>query len=106
MTAFALAESEREELRMMPDWLPYQGCQETKILKQCFIWTQEECEVMAMAVSQSCVKMYDSQYRQHHTGNLDFWKDKIKDCTLKDIRAKLKGRIVDSMTCRNKGVYP
>ncbi|MBX2995536.1 MAG: hypothetical protein KF681_11965 [Bdellovibrionaceae bacterium] len=104
--SFALIESEREELRQIPDWMPYQGCQETKLLKQCFKWTQEECEIMTERVSQSCLNMHDSQFRDPRTGNLDFWKDKIKDCTIRDVRAKMRGRIVDSMICRNKGVYP
>lgn len=105
-SAHALIESEREELRQMPDWMPYQGCQETKLLKQCFKWTQEECEIMTASVSQSCLNMYDAQFRDPRTGNLDSWKDKIKDCTIRDVRAKMRGRIVDSMVCRNKGVYP
>jgi len=103
--AWALLEIEREQLRALPDWFPYVSCQEGKGLKQCFVWTRDECEAMTAQVMQSCLNMYDTQFRRADTGSLEEWRERIIACTVNDIRAKLRTRKVDSMMCRNKGMY-
>ena len=102
--AYALTEGERDHLRMLPEWLPYMACQETKMLKQCFVWTTEECELSTGNSAQSCLNQHRSEWMRPGILTLDDWKQKISDCVVRDIKAKLKTRTVASMLCQNKGV--
>lgn len=101
--AHALTEKEKDKLRMMSEWIPYSSCQETRYLKQCFLWSTEECEGMTEKSSLSCLNQYQSQWSNPMTASLDRWQDKIVDCVQRDIRVKLKGREISSVQCKNKG---
>lgn len=102
--SLATTERERDELRMLPEWFPYVSCQEDKMLRQCYRWTTAECEGTVENSSNSCLNQHRSEWMRPGNGTYDLWSRKIVDCVIRDIKAKLKGREVESILCQNKGV--
>jgi hypothetical protein len=104
LPVLSMNEGERDQLRLIPEWLPYVGCQDTKMLKQCFVWTTDECEMSVSKTANSCLNQYKSEWMNPISGSLDYWREKISDCVIRDIKTKNKNRIVESILCQNKGV--
>lgn len=103
LPAMALTEKERDHLRMLSEWLPYVSCQQGKFMKDCYLWSEEECAGSIAASSTSCLNMYQSQLFSPVTMSVDRWQDKLVDCVQRDIKAKLKGRSIISISCKNRG---
>jgi hypothetical protein len=104
--AFAMSEAERDQLRGLPDWMPYISCQDTKMLRQCFMWTQEDCELSVQTSAQSCLNLYKKDWSPPISQSLDEWQRRIMDCVVRDTKNHYKNLIVESMACQNRGIKP
>lgn len=49
------------------------------------------------------MNLHRSQWMKNDSSSFDFWIEKTALCVKRDIEAKMKGRRVDSIQCRNKG---
>ena len=105
-TAFAMSEAERDQLRGLPDWMPYVSCQETKMLRQCFMWTQEDCELAIQNSAQSCLSLNKKDWSRPLSESLEVWQRRIMECVVHDTKSHYKNFIVESMACKNRGISP
>lgn len=94
---------ERDQLRAITEWFPYVACQEQKMLRQCFVWLEEECQTVVGLSATSCLRQYQSEWMQPGNSTLDLWRQKITACTIRDVGMKMKSRSVKSLLCENKG---
>ena len=103
-TVFAMSEKERDQLRALPDWIPYVSCQEHKMLRQCVLWTQEDCELSTLNSTNSCLNLNKKDWMNPLTLTLEEWQQRIIDCVVNDTKSRFKSLIVESPACKNKGI--